>query len=107
MPAGKRTEGIWACGLCQDRLRSKKLGTMTPFARDHENILSDLPVLLCFDSGYARFAAVATFSAHAHLKSDIKFYWLTTTDVVDLANRLKAILVSLGLNISIVSVDAS
>jgi lipopolysaccharide biosynthesis glycosyltransferase len=78
---------------------------MTAFARNDESTPSAIPVLLCFDNGYARFAAVATFSAHANSKSGLKFYWLTTNDVAELAARLKARLELFGLNITLVCVD--
>jgi len=72
---------------------------------DSENTKSVIPVLFCFDSNYARCAAVATFSAHINAKSDLKFYWFTTNDVEELALHLKYKLELFGLNITVICTD--
>jgi lipopolysaccharide biosynthesis glycosyltransferase len=81
------------------------LEIVTAFSPDSGITTTPIPILLCFDSGYARFAAVATFSAHERSSSDLKFYWLTTKDVKELAARLKAHLEIFGININLICVD--
>jgi len=66
-----------------------------------------IPILFCFDIHYASYAAVATFSAYANSTSDLKFYWVTTHNVSDLAERLKSKLEMRGIDITLVFIDVS
>jgi lipopolysaccharide biosynthesis glycosyltransferase len=58
-----------------------------------------IPILLCFDRKYARYAAVATYSAYKSTKANLIFYWLSTVDCEEIAENLKKHLQKLGIQI--------
>lgn len=70
-----------------------------------ENRTAAIPVLLCYDSNYAYFAAVATYSAFIASESKLKFYWMLTSECLALAEKLKNHLSRFGVEIELVVVD--
>lgn len=69
------------------------------------NILDRIPVLLCFDANYANYAAVASYSAQKNTQTPLIFYWLTTAESRDRAEKLKDHLHGFGMEIRLLTVD--
>jgi len=66
-----------------------------------------IPILLCFDTNYANYAAVATYSAYKNAKSPLIFYWMATADSKESAEKLKQHLKKLGIEIELHLLDLS
>ena len=46
-----------------------------------------IAIALCFDSNYADYAAVATYSAFQNAQSDLVVYWLVPHECIDEARQ--------------------
>lgn len=66
-----------------------------------------IPVVLGFDSNYADYAAVATFSAYKNSSSQLKPFWLFPADILPKAEQLRNHLRSLNIEVELLSVDSS
>jgi lipopolysaccharide biosynthesis glycosyltransferase len=64
-----------------------------------------IPIVLCFDSKFAPYAAVATYSVRLNSQSAIKIYWIVPSVDFDNANAFKTKLEELGLDIYILGAD--
>ena len=66
-----------------------------------------IPILLCFDSNYANYAAVATYSAYKNSKSPLVFYWIITPDVEEQSKLLKSYLQKFKIEVTLITCDIS
>lgn len=66
-----------------------------------------IPIVFCFDAGYAPYAAVSTFSLHWHAHSPLKTYWIVPSSDIDRIVVYSEVLAKQGIAITIIAADES
>lgn len=65
-----------------------------------------IPVVLCFDTKYAPYASVATYTAFIKSSCHINFYWIFSSDDATIARKNFDNLTSRGIHITLIEVES-